>query len=236
MRCAFLLPLLGLACSASFDPKDGGGTGTTQNFPGAGSSGSNGGSGNGGTAGDDDGGTTDGSADSGGDVAGSIDDLDNLKVDMVTTAEGCQDRDGLTLAGAASYFYGELEPEGGSDTGPQWVGSEEWLLYANDSWREAGVDDCRVTWVLRGEEAETGSCTACDLTLALVGALDETRTTCPEDLWNESRSFSVKYDIQLDSGTNQSQWFFADSGTTLGTGSYSGLALNYLSSRTCVWF
>ena len=55
MRVAWLLPLVGLACSATFDPKDGGATGTTANFPGGGGTGS------------DDGGTG-GTTDNGGSV------------------------------------------------------------------------------------------------------------------------------------------------------------------------
>ena len=92
---AFLL--LGSACSASLDPKTDGADGTGSDFPGNGGSGSGGGDGS--DAGSGNGGNN-----------GNIDDLDDIKSDMVTSADGCQTIDEEPPPGAASYFYGELEP------------------------------------------------------------------------------------------------------------------------------
>ena len=79
MRVAWLLPLVGLACSATFDPKDGGATGTTANFPGGGGAGSDDG-GTGGTT--DNGGSGSGSGSgSDGESQGSLADLDDLQDD-----------------------------------------------------------------------------------------------------------------------------------------------------------
>lgn len=233
MRVAWLLPLVGLACSATFDPKDGGATGTTANFPGGGGAGSDDG-GTGGTT--DNGGSGSGSGSgSDGESQGSLADLDDLKVEMIDSADGCQEIDDVPHPGAASYFYGELAPSA-SDDGTQWTGTEEWILYANESWQETGVADCVVTWAVRGEASETGLCGACDLTLAVVGTVDLAYTSCPEELWEDSRNYSVRYDIRLDSSTGDSQWFFADTGTPMGVGSFAGVAMNYLTDRSCLWF
>jgi hypothetical protein len=219
------LALLGCACSASFDPKTGGADGTGSDFP------NNGGSG----SGTDGGGDDDGSDAGSGAGSGNIDDLDDIKSDMVTGADGCQTIDEVSHPGAASYFYGELEPVN-TDDGPQWRGVEEWILFANEAWRDTGVSDCVVTWVLQAEEVDPGLCGACDVSLAVVGTVDTARTSCPDGLWEDSFNYSVQYDVRFDPTTDTSQWFFAESGSTMGSGSYAGVAMNYLTARSCVWF
>ena len=217
-----LLPLFAtmlIGCSATFDDKGAGATGTTGDSPGDGE-----GPGSGGSGGGDDG--------AGG---SSIDDLDDLKSGMQANADGCQEVDGVPHPGAASYFYGELEPVESDGETRMWRGSEEWILFSNASWRDTGVSDCTITWNIQGEETEAGTCAACDLSIAVAATVDMARTSCPNGLWEDDANYSESYDIRLDD-TGTSTWFFGRSGNTMGTGSWDGLAMNYLTARTCVWF
>lgn len=229
MRSLLLLSLLSVACSATFDPKSTASSGTTGDGPGG--SGGDGGSGS-----DDDNGGSGSDGDDGGTSGDSVDDLEDLKGALDASAEGCQEVDGISHPGAASYFYGEFEPSDVDEDGHQhWRGSEEWLLYSNDAWRDTGVSDCVITWSIQGEEVDAGACAACDLSIAIVATVDVARTSCPNGLWEDDANYSVSYDVRLDpDGT--STWFFGASGTTMGTGSHEGLAMNYLTNRTCVWF
>jgi hypothetical protein len=215
-------------CSATFDSKGDGGSGTT-NGPGAGSG--SGSDGNGDGSSTDSGGN--GSVDDG--HTGSISQLEDIKASMDRSATGCQDVDGISHAGAASYFYGELEPVS-SDEGPQWRGKEEWILFANNAWKDTGVSDCVVTWSVQAEEVEPGRCAACDISVAVVATIDIARTSCPEGLYEGAENYSVQYDVRMDPIEEASQWFFADTGTAMGIGSYAGVAMNYLTDRSCLWF
>jgi len=161
--------------------------------------------------------------------------LADLKATMDRSAEGCQDIDGLAHPGAASQFYGELELVDTDDV-LAWRGFEEWILVANDAWQDTGVDDCTVTWSLRAEETDAGVCAACDLSIAVVASIDESRTSCPADLWEEHIHYAVEYDVLVDPDTDDTRWFFASSGNMLGAGSHADGALNYLTDRTCLWF
>jgi len=228
MRASVCLPWLltaALGCSANFDNKNAGTSGTTGDGPGSDGGGS-GGEGSG-----------DGSGGEGtGDDGATVDDLVDLKSALDASASGCQDVDGTPHPGAASYFYGELEPTESEDgEGPQWRGTEEWILFANDAWRDTGVSDCVVTWSVQAEEVAPGACAACDVSVAVAATVDIANTSCPEGLWEGVENYAETYDIRLDTdGT--STWFFGGSGTMMGTGSYVDFAMNYVTERSCVWF
>jgi len=228
MRLFVFAALVTAGCSASFNDKNNATNGTTGDGPGSGNSGN---SGNGSS------GDGDGSGDGGSGGAGSdtVDDLEDLKSDIDASATGCQDIDGVSHPGAASYFYGELEPTELGEDGQRWQGTEEWILYSNDAWQDTGVADCIVTWSIQAEEVASGACGGCDYSIAVDATVDLARTSCPNGLWETDANYSVAYDIRLESdGT--STWFFGASGNSMGTGSHEGLAMNYLTTRTCVWF
>ena len=114
-------------------------------------------------------------------------------------------------------------------------GQEEWLLYANDSWRATGVNDCAVTWNIQAEETDAGVCAACDITVAVAATIDIARTSCPEGLWENDANYTVTYDV-IWNEAGDSSWFFAASGNPMGIGSHADGAMNYITSRSCVWF
>ena len=223
-----LTAAVSVACSASLDGKDAGGSGGNTDGPGSGDDGGSG------TTGTDDGSAGGDSAGDGSGGNGSVTDLVDLKASLERSASGCQDVDGVPHPGAASYFYGELEPVF-NDDGPGWRGSEEWILFANDTWKDTGVSDCVVTWSVQAEEVDAGTCAACDVTVAVAATIDVARTSCPDGLWEEDANYSETYDVMLDP-TGTSTWFFARSGTQMGTGSHTDGAMNYVTSRSCVWF
>ncbi len=146
---------------------------------------------------------------------------------------GCEDYDGTPIAGAASYFVGVYTLED-ADTG-SWSGTEQWLLFANETWVEAGGYDCTVTWYAQAVEGSTGSCAACDLGLSVSLTVDESRTDCPDGLWESEANGDVNYGVIRGSG-GESQWYFADSGTWFASGEYTDTALSFITEKSCDWF
>jgi hypothetical protein len=65
--------------------------------------------------------------------------------------------------------------------------------------------------------------------------VDIARTSCPEGLWENDANYTVSYDVIWDAA-GDSNWFFAASGTPMGTGSHVDGAMNYITARSCVWF
>ena len=59
----------------------------------------------------------------------------------------CDELDGAAHPGATSYYLGEFE--GGDGT---WLGTETWLLYANETWESDGQGDCEVVWDVSANE------------------------------------------------------------------------------------
>jgi len=218
-----LLAGLSVGCSASLDPKGGGSDDGGGNSDGPGD---DGGDDSNVDSGDDGGGAINGS--------GTVSDLTDLKASLQRNAEGCQTVDDISHPGAATYFYGELQPVQGAEVST-WEGREEWLLYANEAWQEVGVNDCAVTWSVQAEEVGPGACAACDVTVAVAATVDIARTSCPEELWEEDSNYTVTYDVMWDD-TGVSNWFFSESGNPMGTGSHSDGAMNFVTSRSCVWF
>jgi hypothetical protein len=212
-----LLPaLLLLGCSAAFTAKD----------TGAGGSDGGGGADGGGADGGDGG-------DGGGDPSGTGDPADYGLSPLTQGIDtgGCDGFDGVDIPGAAAYFYGQYVPDGEGG----WRGEERWLLFANPTWQDAGFDDCEVVWITRASETATGACGACDLGIAVSASVDQGRTTCPEELWEDpaDKNWSAEYAVAI-SG-DDSVWYFA-SGSPLGEGSHADGAMNFLSEKTCQFF
>ena len=154
----------------------------------------------------------------------------DLQGDVVPTADGCVQVDGIDVPGAATYFLGQYV---GSPTSPgRWSGTETWLLYANASWRALGGEDCRVRWTIQGDTVAGGPA---DVRIAVSATLDASETTCPEALHEGDETFDVTYDVTL-AADGTATWAFA-SGRTLATnGAWNDAGMAYLTERACSWF
>ena len=191
------------------------------NDSGAGSVGSGAGSGSGVDGGDGD----------GGDDGPGASDLPDPRADVAFDAN-CSDVDGIQVPGATSFFYGSF---GATDDPNTWEGVEQWILVANDAWRDAGEDDCTITWTASAERSdEAGTCADCSYGLTVAASIDLARTSCPEGLYEGSESFSVVYGVRVSGDT--ADYVYAQTGNPLGSGHANENASNYLSAAACVWF
>jgi hypothetical protein len=144
--------------------------------------------------------------------------------------DGCEELEGASYAGAVSYFLGDFQL-----ADEQWTGTESWILYANEAWKDAGESDCRVVWSIIAEEVSPSECSDCDLGLQLEASIDDAQTDCPEDIYEGDEQFEANYDVQR-SEDGTSSWYFAETGSLLGEGYHGPEALNYLSALQCLWF
>jgi hypothetical protein len=160
---------------------------------------------------------------------GNTEPLPDLKEGL--DLSGCTDYEGTEIPGAVSYFYGEYTDQGDGT----WTGEEEWLLTANPRWIELGGGDCVITWVSTAVEGDAGSCGACDLGLSVSASIDMTRTTCPEDLYKGEENFEVGYGVVRQEGGG-ALWYYAASGSDLGTGAHVSGAAAFITDKACKWF
>jgi len=141
----------------------------------------------------------------------------------------CDDVLDSKVAGATSFFYGDFRFDGSSVSG-----EEQWLLFANETWRDVGGADCTVTWSISGDKGDPGgSCGSCDYGLEIVASVDHSLTDCPDDLFAGVEQFSTTYSVKL-SGDDAT--FYFPSGDVLGTGQAAAGGATYLSTSTCVYF
>jgi hypothetical protein len=139
--------------------------------------------------------------------------------------------DGPGNEGADSHFVGEFNISGSTVTG-----TETWVLFANQKWKDRGGLDCRITWHLSGAKVGPRACSDCDYGLMLSAEPDVDGSGCPEGLIKkEAVRQELKYDVKaLADGT--AYVYFAKSGKRLGQGYYAGDRLTYTSSHQCKWF
>ncbi len=173
----------------------------------------------------------DGGNGEGGEDGPGVEDLPDPRADVAFDAD-CTDVDGYPVPGATSFFYGGFGATADSDV---WEGEEQWILVANDAWREAGEDDCAITWNVVAERSdEAGACGDCAYGLTVAASIDLARSSCPEGLYEGSENFSVVYGVRVSDGA--AEYVYAQNGNPLGTGHANENASNYLSAAACVWF
>mgnify|MGYP001162808532 CR=1 FL=1 len=155
--------------------------------------------------------------------------LQDLTQGLDKTGCDIQEATDAEIPGAASYYYGLFVQDGAT-----YSGYEQWLIYANATWRGQGYSDCTIQWTASATEGTPGAATSANFALDVTLTLDRNSSTCPDELMLDLNDTDVvHYDIQI-SGT-QSSWFFA-SGNNLGSGHANDNALNYLSPKSCRWF
>lgn len=178
-----------------------------------------------------DGGTTVGEGEGEGEGEGGEPDLPDPREAAVYDA-ACDDFDGVEVPAATSYFYGKYWATAETDV---WEGQEQWILYANDTWREYGEDDCIITWSMSAVRSDgAGTCGTCAYGLTVSAQIDLANTSCPEGLYEGAESFEAVYGVEVNG--DAATYFFATSGTELGTGYATEGGSNYLSTATCTYF
>lgn len=144
----------------------------------------------------------------------------------------CDDFDGVAIPAATSFFYGQYAATSEPDV---WAGQEQWILFANDTWREYGEDDCVITWSTTAVRSDgAGTCGQCQYGLTVSATLDLANTSCPEGLYEGAESFEAVYGVEVNG--EAATWYFAASGTLLGTGYAADGAANFLSEAACTYF
>ena len=78
--------------------------------------------------------------------------LKDARDGMNRSAGDCQDLQGDALPGANSYFWGEYE----GDAAQGWFGTEKFYVFANDTLKDQGGEDCEVTWIVTAPAAVVG--------------------------------------------------------------------------------
>jgi len=157
--------------------------------------------------------------------------LEDLSANLGEWDCDIQHATGVAGVGATSYFYGVYK-----ESHDGFNGFEEWILFANDTWADEGGYDCVMRWNVSAVTVEPESCAACDVALEVLLTLDETCSTCPQDMIDaEIKNSSVGYEI-LRSSTGTSRWFFSGSGTEFGEGKANAKAMNFVSEDSCTWF
>jgi len=180
----------------------------------------------GGGSGDDGGGE-----DGGDDGTGSGAQLDDPRT-AAGPDPGCEDYDGTPIPGATGFFYGQYVATADETV---WEGEEQWLLFANDAWREHGEDDCVITWTTTAIwTEEAGTCGSCEYGLTVEANIDLARTSCPEGLYEGDESFTVVYGVDV--AGEVATYSFASSGTEVGTGHAVDGGSNFLSAGSCLYF
>ena len=155
--------------------------------------------------------------------------LQDLTQGLDTTGCDIQEATDSEIPGAASYFYGLFVQDDG-----MYTGYEQWLIYANETWRAQGYSDCIIQWRVSATEGSPGATTSANFALDVTMNLDQSASTCPAELMQDLNDTDFgHYDIQI--AGNRSEWFFA-SGNSLGSGYANDQALNYLSPKSCRWF
>lgn len=137
----------------------------------------------------------------------------------------------LANNGAREHWLGQLS----------WIdattasGYEERLWFLNSKWKSIGGTDCIARWNTTATKGAPVNCSSCDLSLTVSGQINLAKSTCDPASWKGDETFTATYDVQLNAN-GTSDWLFANTGNSLGTGYWNTAALNYLSPGACKWF
>ncbi len=165
----------------------------------------------------------------------ALDELD-LSDTLQEDAAGCQDHEGIAVTGAAGYFVDVLVLRDRTVGARTWQGTERWILYANDAWKDVGNQDCVVTWALQGTETDRGACSTCDYGIEITAALDSAQSTCPLDLVEGDESATFRYAVDA-AEDHTARVYFGTSGNAVSERAvWNDSGLGLVSARSCKWF
>ena len=132
--------------------------------------------------------------------------------------------------GAASFFYTDLTLSEDSVSG-----EEQWLLFANEKWKNNNGADCIVKWKLSGTKTKPKACGTCNYGLQLTNQMDVTGSTCPKDIAKGETGQIIAYDVKLNDN-GMAELFFSKSGKPFAQGYHSKNRLKVVTDMSCRWF
>jgi hypothetical protein len=115
------------------------------------------------------------------------------------------------------------------------IGYEQRLWFVNAKWKSIGGTDCIAHWNITGTKGAAVNCGTCDHSLTVTGQINLAKSTCDPASWLGDETFTATYDVRLNAN-GSSDWLFASTGNSLGTGYWNAAAENYLSPGACKWF
>ena len=117
-------------------------------------------------------------------------------------------------------------------------GTLQFLLFANQEWKDFGEDDCKVQWIASGTIAdETGACGACNQRLDVDYALDMTQTDCPSDFYEGYEQAFESYDILYRDNDDEATIYWSQSGDVFTDNAWAtGKRVWGHSDPACNWF
>jgi hypothetical protein len=116
---------------------------------------------------------------------------DGLQADPNCESFTNEDGEVFFLEGATRYLVVDFDLKGDSLSG-----TLQYMLFANQEWKDYGEDDCQVQWIASGSVGdEPGACAACDQRLDVNYAIDMTQTGCPSEFYEGLEQASESYDI-----------------------------------------
>jgi hypothetical protein len=133
---------------------------------------------------------------------------ENLKADP--DCESFTDSEGevFYIEGATRYLVVDFNISGDDISG-----TLQYMLFANQEWKDYGQDDCQVQWTAAGKISEdTDACGACDQHLDVDYALDMSNTDCPADFYEGLEQASESYDVLLRDDDNGASIYWSGSG------------------------
>ena len=122
------------------------------------------------------------------------------------------------------------------ETGTEASGYLDYILFANQTWKDLGGDDCVVRWRLTGSVVDATSCGACDLGLALNASVLSADSTCPEAFYAGLEQWTAAYEVLI-LDENEAAYYYTRSGAEFATDArYSEERTWARSDAQCKWF
>jgi hypothetical protein len=163
------------------------------------------------------------------------DPLDGLSADP-----GCEswidEEDGLEylIEGATRYIVVDVEFENEDTTVS---GTLQYLLFANQEWKDYGEDDCKVTWLASGNVTEPASCGACEYQLEMDFSLHLAETDCPEDFYEGLEQAQDAYDVARFPETDKATYYWSRTGNVFTDDAMANNARTWARTEgACAWF
>ena len=132
------------------------------------------------------------------------------------------------MEGATSYYVGTFIEQSN-----QSEGTEQWIVFPNDVWRDNGGENCIVEWDLNVEYVGSSDCTDCTYLMEVEAFVNLEKSTCNGIIMNRVGDWSSVY--QVDVVEKQTIFSYHSTGEEFGWGFHVENASNFVSDPVCVW-